>query len=440
MDLLIAFLIFTAGVAAALIGGFSLIFPMLLGLIVFSALALKRGMGFIRLLRAARDGAKSSGVVVVLLVLIGALTSLWRQCGVIAYFSYYGVKLIPAPVFLPCAFLLTSIMSYALGTSLGTASAIGVILMTIARANGLPLHAVGGAILSGLYVGDRASPASSSAALVAAGTGTRTDRNVRVMLRTSVLPILLTLAIYAALSLAIRAEAVDTSLVEGFRAEFRLSPLCLVPTLLLLGLAFSGMKIRLVMLIDLVVSFILTLILQKIPALDALKMTLTGFTPKDAALAPLLAGGGVLSMWQVITLLILSCAISGIVDGSGLLSGVKDVLKKLSARSGRFTATALCGLLSSLVLCNQTVAAVMTMRCMAEQYEGESEAFMIDLENSVITIAAMVPWALACSAPLKILGAPVAAVPLACYLYLTPLCWYVVRRKGGTASAADRPS
>ena len=84
-------------------------------------------------------------------------------------------------MFLLVAFLLTSFISYALGTSFGVVGTVGVILMALARSGGVDAAVTAGTIIAGAYFGDRCSPASSSAALVAAATGTALERNLRRM-------------------------------------------------------------------------------------------------------------------------------------------------------------------------------------------------------------------------------------------------------------------
>ena len=74
--------------------------------------------------------------------------------------------------------------------------------MMLARSAGLDELATAGAIMSGIYVGDRCSPVSSSAALVCALTNTNIYANMRRMWTTSALPFALTCAGYLALSLS----------------------------------------------------------------------------------------------------------------------------------------------------------------------------------------------------------------------------------------------
>ena len=207
--------------AIALVTGASLHFSwqtLLMGLVNGIVLALCN----LLLLRTSSMGPYS---IVMLFLLAGGI------CFPMFYNLLRGVAL-PLPSWIGigvmlAAFLLTSIVSYALGTSFGVVSTIGVILMTIARASGVSPVFAGGAILSGLYVGDRAAPASSCASLVASQTGTDVTQNIRKMIRPSLLPIGLCIALYGALSLLSAPESMDTSLLERFDMEIYTQ--CLVP-------------------------------------------------------------------------------------------------------------------------------------------------------------------------------------------------------------------
>ena len=75
--------------------------------------------------------------------------------------------------------------------------------MTIARSGGANLLAASGAIMSGIYVGERLSPASSAAAVAAAVAGVD-DRAFRSrMWRDTLLPFSITLLLYGVLAIHI---------------------------------------------------------------------------------------------------------------------------------------------------------------------------------------------------------------------------------------------
>ena len=433
MELLLCFALFVAAMALSLSCGVTMILPLIVGLLAFGALALRRGFSLRAILGMVGHGMWSSRMVVVIMLLIGCLTSLWRQSGTIAYFTYYGVRLIPPQAFILAAFVLSALMSYALGTSFGVAATIGVILMTIARASGVSTVIAGGAILSGVYFGDRGSPAASSASLVANETGTDASQNFKRMMPSALLPLGLCVLIYAALSLWNRPGAVDSALLTRFEGEFALSLWCLLPTCLLLALAFAGMKIKYVMAIDILASLVLTLVLQKTTLMDALRMMLLGYAPADPELSAILSGGGVASMLQIVCILLLSSGCSGIFEGTQMLSSVEGALRRLCGRIGRFPTMVLTSIAAACVFCNQTIGIIMCRQCMGGNYPDTEQGrieLMLDIENSVVTLSGLVPWCIACSVPMGMLGLDVRSLPFACFLYLIPLCWHFqLRRK-----------
>ena len=432
MELLLCFALFVAAMALSLSCGVTMILPLIVGLIAFGALALRRGFSLRAILGMVGHGMWSSRMVVVIMLLIGCLTSLWRQSGTIAYFTYYGVRLIPPQAFILAAFLLSALMSYALGTSFGVAATIGVILMTIARASGVSTVIAGGAILSGVYFGDRGSPAASSASLVANETGTDASQNFKRMMPSALLPLGLCVLIYAALSLWNRPGAVDSALLTRFEGEFALSLWCLLPTVLLLALAFAGMKIKYVMAIDILASLVLTLVLQKTTLMDALRMMLLGYAPADPELSAILSGGGVASMLQIVCILLLSSGCSGIFEGTQMLSSVEGALRRLCGRIGRFPTMVLTSIAAACVFCNQTIGIIMCRQCMGGNYPDTEQGrieLMLDIENSVVTLSGLVPWCIACSVPMGMLGLDVRSLPFACFLYLIPLCWQLQLRR-----------
>ena len=89
-------------------------------------------------------------------------------------------------------FLLNCLISVLTGTALGTAATIGVVCATMASALGIPSWMTGGAILSGVYFGDRCSPVSTSALLVAELTETGIYTNIKNMIKSALAPFTIT--------------------------------------------------------------------------------------------------------------------------------------------------------------------------------------------------------------------------------------------------------
>lgn len=176
--LIACFVLFLAMVAGCLAAGLSVAWALLGGVILFWILGRRQGFTHRQLWEMAWKKCQKSLIVVEVIFLIGIITGLWRVGGTIPYCIVMGVKLVTPGLFLVVAFLLCVALSYVLGTSYGVSSTMGVILMALARSGGVDPIITAGVILSGVYFGDRCSPASSAASLVAAVTDTDLYQNV----------------------------------------------------------------------------------------------------------------------------------------------------------------------------------------------------------------------------------------------------------------------
>ena len=428
MDLLLAFLGFIVCMTVSLALDITMLLPLGIGLILFSSLALRRGFTLKQLLRFAADSLKDSFIVVGILLIIGCLTGMWRLSGTVAYFVTFGVSAIPPQVFILAAFLLSSLMAYALGTSFGVTATAGVILMSIARAGGVDPVLAAGAILSGVYVGDRGSPAASSANLVAVLTHTDMRKNVREMLKCSIVPFLLCCLIYGLLSLKAPMQSVDTGILNMLGEEFRLEWYCIIPAVLMIVLPFCKMSIKLSMAVSLAASVAVAMFTHQVSLLECIKVMLLGYTANNSALSGMVSGGGVISMLEICGILMLSCSYGTIFEGTGLISAVNEKICAVAEKIGRFPAMLLLGTITPVVFCNQTVATIMQSNLSNGLYgdsDEERNSKMIDIENSVILVAGLIPWCIACSVPLAMLNADARAVPAGFYLWLVPLWWLI---------------
>lgn len=161
MELFIAFGIFIASMLTAVITGYSMILPLLVGLAAFMAVGKIRGFSLGSMAEMSKKGILDSIVVIKVMLVIGILTAVWRVSGTITVFVYYGMKVIMPPIFLIVTFALCCLLSYAIGTSFGIAGTVGVIFIALARSGGVDPVIAAGVIMSGVYFGDRCSPVSS---------------------------------------------------------------------------------------------------------------------------------------------------------------------------------------------------------------------------------------------------------------------------------------
>ena len=419
-------LLFFAMVLACLLAGWSVTWALASGLGLFWLFGLRRGFTHRQLWAMAWAKCRKSLVVVEIILLIGAITGLWRAGGTIAYCIVQGVELVTPHLFLVVAFLLCAVLSYVLGTSYGVCSTMGVILMALARSGGVDPVVTAGVVLSGVYFGDRCSPASSAAALVAAVTETDLYRNIRMMLRTGLLPTLVTLGIYAVLSFRHPIAAVDSSVLSALSGRFSIAWPALLPALVMFLLPLFRIPIKLAMGASIAVSAALAVGLQGFSLGEVLSIACLGYQPAEPALAAVLSGGGVVSMASSCIVVIITGLFSGILEGSGGLAPLGRSAETLAEKIGRFPAMNVVSVLSCAVLCNQAVTSMLCQQLMQGSYSDQEELAM-DIENSGIMRCGLIPWSIACSVPLEMLGVGNSAIPYGVLLWITPVCYLLTK-------------
>lgn len=425
--LIACFVLFLAMVAGCLVTGLSVAWALLGGLVLFWLLGLRQGFTHRQLWEMAWKKCRKSLIVVEVIFLIGIITGVWRVGGTISYCIVMGVELVTPGLFLVVAFLLCVALSYVLGTSYGVSSTMGVILMALARSGGVDPALAAGVILSGVYFGDRCSPASSAASLVAAVTDTDLYRNVRQMLRTALLPTLLTLGIYVVLSLRNPLARMDQSVLAALEGNFSITWLALLPAAVMFLLPLFKVPIKLAMLGSIAVAAVLAMAVQGFSLWEVLSAAWGGYHPADPALNAVLGGGGITSMMVSYVIVILTGLYSGILEGTGDLEPMQQKAEALAGKIGPFPAMIVVSTLTAMVLCNQAVTSILSEQLLRRCYDDREELAM-DIENSGILIAGLIPWSIACSIPLAMLGADSSALLYALLLWLIPICYLFTKR------------
>lgn len=442
MGLIIAFVIFIGTMIAMLITGHSMVWALLAGLVMFAGLGLVKlkksdealgiGQGIRELALHSWGSIKESLIVIEVMLIIGFITAAWRVSGTITVFVYYGMKLIVPPLFLVIAFLLSCLLSYALGTSFGVAGTVGVIFMALARSGGVDPVITAGVLMSGIYFGDRGSPVSSSANMVAGITKTNILENVRIMMKTAILPFIITLAAYTALSVANPISSVDGGVLSAFESEFTLSFWSFVPAAIMLALPLLKVGIIASIGASVAASVAVAVLVEKVSLFSVIKILFLGFHSSGEGLAAILDGGGFVSMFEISAILAISCAYSGIFNRTDMLKSLLDVIEKGCRKTGRYAVTVIISLISCVVFCNQTIATLMCNDLLTRPYlntGGSRQELAIDMENTVILIVGLIPWCIACSVPLTFFNAGIDSLPWAIYLYIVPICYFLTKRR-----------
>lgn len=423
MPFLFALSVLIGAIFFCVILGYSILFGLSVGAIAFFVAALWEGHPLKEIVPMMGRGIRDSFIVIRILLLIGAMTGIWRISGTIPYLVYYGIQLIAPQTFILLAFLLSSAVSYLIGTSIGTCGTIGIVLMVLAEAGGVSPLITAGAVVSGAYFGDRASPASSCANLVAFLTSTELYDNVKQMLKDTVFPMAVVTTTYAGLSLIFPLKAASQNMSQNIAQQVVLSPWLLLPVFVILIAPFLKIKIRDAMAVSIGLGFVLAVWIQQQPISLILKALLTGYTTENVSLQ-MFQGGGMWSMKNAILIILISATFSGILKGTDMLSDLWRRLEIWAQRIGVFPVLALTSIPVSAIACNQTLSLILEAQLIKPLYVKRNLSdtqMMLDMSNTTVTIAGLIPWNTACAIPLSLLGASYAAIPWALYLWLLPI-------------------
>ena len=440
MTLIVSILILIISLLGCMFLHLDLVYGLLVGMFVFMAAALRSSFRLKEVLQMMWDGIRESFIVVGVLLIIGGMTGIWRGCGTIPLLVSYGTELIHPKLFILFAFLLPMAVSYLIGTSFGTAASIGVVMMLLCRMSSADPVLTAGAVMSGIFFGDRASPASSCAHLNAHLTKTEIYGNVRLMLKDCIPAAVITIGLYTLLSLANPVISVSTDILGQIRARFAFTPLLLIPALIILIAPLFKINIKAAMGASILCAAVMAVMIQKMSLYGLIRTILLGYET-EGELGSLLSGGGVRSMAHACIMIIISATYSGIFNGTQMLSGIENALEKFSEKTSLPVMTLLTGLPMIMFSCNQTLALMLQVPLIRPIYEKRGishEKLMLDLSDTTVLLSGLVPWCLACSMPLEMLNASPACLPFSFFLYLPALTVLVreIRRSGRAGSDA----
>ncbi|MEM9161882.1 MAG: Na+/H+ antiporter NhaC family protein [Cyanobacteria bacterium P01_F01_bin.4] len=429
MDILFGLVVSFLILLASVVRGQPLMYPLMGAIALFYLIYLRQGYSLKSITQFWWQGAIRAWPVFSILLLIGGLISTWLAAGTVPALVYYGTELIQPRYFVLSAFVLTGVVSTLIGTSFGAAGTIGLALMIVARgSNFANLNLVAGAIIAGAYVGDRCSPLSSSAHLIATITQTPIYANLKNMLLTAWGPLLLSLGIYGGLSVTHPLGTMADSIGPAIAIAVKLHWVTQMPALLIMVLAVLRVEVKLTMVASLLLASALALGLQKYGLGDLLGFTLVGFHIDDPVLQPMLRGGGVWSMAKVCTIVMLSTGLAGMLAGTQSLAIVEGWLRHLHRPRSLFAGTIGVSLISGAFGCSQTISILLTHQLTHQQYERQGcdrRRLAVDLENTSVVLSPLIPWNIAGLVPATVVMADPGFIPYAVYLYLIPL-WNLV--------------
>ncbi len=424
----------------------------------------RAGHGLAALRDAALAGMLGGFGTIAVLFAVGALLGTWAMSGTLLAFGYYLLQVVSAEYFYVKAAVIAAIVGFTIASAWTAASTIGICLVGIAQQLGLDPAVTAGAVVSGAYFGDKASPWSKKTALAIRVAGVGAGEHGREALWTSVPAFLLALVAFWWLGEAgLRDPLPIVTLID---AELHIRPLLLLPLGLVLGLALAGLPAFANMFVGAVAGGIVAALLEPDrviafaeggslrPPLALLKgvwqAMATGFVSATGVggIDAFLSRGGMAYMLETIWLIAAALAFGGVVERIGLLHRLVEPIAAAGRSPGALVTTAVgAGIATNALTADQTVGIALSERMLKPSFDARGLAPVVlsrAAADSATVTSALIPWS-SCGAYLAAaLGvATFGYAPYAFFNLLSPIVTLIFAWTGFrmlSAHQQDRPS
>ncbi|MGY0392622.1 Na+/H+ antiporter NhaC [Bizionia sp. KMM 8389] len=370
------------------------------------------------------ENLRSVFVPILILFLVGALAGTWLISGVIPAMVYYGLQVLSPSIFLPASVIICAVISIATGSSWTTSATVGIALIGIGSALGIPTGMIAGAAISGAYFGDKMSPLSDTTNLAPAMAGTDLFTHIRYMALTTVPTVLITLIAFSIMSMSIDTTGTAdlTSLLVSIENTFNITPLLFIVPLVVIALILLKTKPLAALGVGVLLAAVFAFIFQP-SILDSLSdsklsatinaiLTNTQITTDNEKLNDLFSAGGMQGM--IWTILLICCAMffGGVMDAIGALARITKVLLSFATSVfGLFASTVISCLGLNTIASDQYLAIVIPGKMFKKAYENKNlapENLSRTLEDSGTVTSVLIPWNTCGAYQSSVLGVSVA--------------------------------
>jgi len=432
-----------------------------LALLLSGALAavigLYYGSRWREIMEGIANSIKSVVPAIIMLLLIGSLAGTWLISGVIPTMIYYGLQILNPTIFLFATAIITAIVSLATGSSWSTIATVGIALLGIGTAIGLPLGLIGGAIISGAYFGDKMSPLSETTNMAAAISGVDLFDHIKYMMYTTVPSFIITLILFLGIGFyfttEISPEQIDQAL-SIIANKFTITPwLFLVPIAVIIMIIkkvaaipalFFGTLLGGVFAIFFQPEIVVEVSGTSINSISSYYMGVinamigdVNFTTVNASIndifniaeadrSDLLKSGGMYGMLNTLLLIFCAMTFSGSIESTGLLRRIADPIVKYAQNTGSLIATtASTCIFFNITTSDQYMSIVVPGRMFADTYKEKGlapENLSRTLEDSGTVTSVLIPWNSCGATQSAVLGvATLAYLPFCFFNILSPL-------------------
>ena len=368
-----------------------------------------------KILTSISNSVKSVTGALLILLFVGALAGTWMISGIIPAMVYYGLKLLDPNIFLPACIVICSILSVATGSSWTTSATVGIALVGIGKALGIPAGMVGGAVIAGAYFGDKLSPLSDTTNLAAAVTKVDLFKHIKYLTYTTIPSISITLIVFIILGfLQVSDGSTDnTYLLDAINEKFNISLVLFIVPIIVLIMIIKKTPPLIALVIGTLVGAIFCIIFQPqiiaelsigsssklVNTYVVIMDTITGqvsIETNNELLNDLFSTGGMLGMMNTIFLVIGTMVFGGVMDAIGALKTISETLLSWADTSFKLFASTVASCLAlNVSASDQYLSIVVSGKMFEKAFKDKNlapENLSRTLEDSATVTSALIPW------------------------------------------------
>jgi NhaC family Na+:H+ antiporter len=416
--------------------------------VVAGLVALKNGYTTAFVRDAMIGGITTALGAVFILLAVGALIGTWNLAGTIPTVVSYGIRVLHPAIFFGAVALICAAVGAVTGSSWTTAGTVGVAFVGMAPILGVSEPLAAGAVVSGAYMGDKMSPLSETTVLIPSIVGGVTvNQHIRGLLWTTGPAFVLSLVIFLIIGFAggSSGSAVDTTAAEkALESVFRISPINLLPLLLLIVLSLYRVPPFLAIFATAIVSGVLASFTQPhvvqafvnkpgqgavLTGIEAVyKAMATGFVSNSGneKIDSLFSRGGMASMLTTVWLILGALSFAAVMEQAGFLGRLMKPLLTVARSAGRLIASVAATAIGlNLIAGDQYVADVLPSRAFRAAFADAGLAPRMlsrTVDDTGTVTSPLVPWN-SCGAYMTgVLGVPtIEYLPFAFFNIVNPL-------------------
>ncbi|MFK2825749.1 Na+/H+ antiporter NhaC [Bacillus sp. B190/17] len=339
---------------------------------------------------------------IVIILIIGALVGLWLAAGIVPSMIYYGLDILSPTFFLVAACMISAVVSLAAGNSWAAAGTVGVALIGIGQGLGVPLPMVAGAIISGVYFGDKMSPLSETTNLAPAIVGTNLFDHIRNIAWTTGPAFLIALVLYLILGFKYSGSGSSMSEIaliqNALSGHFVISPFLLIPPLFILVVLIFKIQAIPGLTFGAAMGAFCALFVQGNTIGEVIEAIQFGFTANTGTelVDELLNQGGIEGVLSVVAFVIIALAFGGVLEQGKILETILSALVSKVKRTGSLISTTVATCYTTNIIgCEQYLSIVIPGRMYLNEYKKRGlhpKLLSRTLEDAGTMSSPLIPW------------------------------------------------